>query len=81
MLGVFALVIGIGVQGVITLLHAHEEADQQLAIVHSLARANLALQAEQRALSSPATIVADARALGMVRSGERAYVVTGLPGH
>ena len=32
-------------------------------------------------LTQPATIVRDARALGMVRPGERAYVITGHSGH
>jgi cell division protein FtsB len=81
MLGVFALVTAIGVQGVVTYMHSRAEADQQLAVVQSLAHANRALLRQQASLNNPATIVQDARALGMVRQGERAYVVTGLPGH
>ena len=81
MLGVFALVVVVGVQAGIAYLHARSQADQQLAIVQSLARANRALIKEQRSLRNPVTIVQDARALGMVRAGEKAYVVTGLPAH
>ena len=42
---------------------------------------NASLRAQQRSLNNPATIVRDARALGMVRVGEHPYEVTGLPKH
>jgi cell division protein FtsB len=82
MLVVLMLVGWIGVQGILNLLATHAQAEQQLSLVQSLARANRALEAQERQLSQPATIVRDARALGMVRSNEQAYVITGLPsGH
>jgi cell division protein FtsB len=40
---------------------------------------NRALRAERRALHDPRTLERRARALGMVRSDERSYVVMGLP--
>ena len=40
-----------------------------------------ARRASSKSLNDPATIERDARALGMVRAGERPYVVTGLPNH
>ena len=49
--------------------------------MRNLKRDNARLTQEQRALRDPATIVLDARKLGMVRPGERPYVVTGLPNH
>ncbi len=49
-----------------------------MAIVHQLTRANARLLREQSALGDPATIERDARALGMVRPGERPYVITNL---
>ena len=79
MLAVFALVAYVGIQGAISYLHARGQAEQQQAIVQQLARQNRGLEAQVNSLHSPSTIVRDARALGMVRAGERAYVVTGLP--
>ena len=57
------------------------QADQQQSIVDRLARQNAALSRQQRSLNDPATIVSDARALGMVRPGEQAYVITGSTTH
>ena len=79
LLGVFLLVAVVGVEGVLSYVKTRTEAQQQLAIVQGLARQNRGLVAQQQSLSNPATIVQEARVLGMVRQGERAYVVTGLP--
>ena len=49
--------------------------------MQQLTQENANLAKQQRSLSDPATIVRDARALGMVRQGERPYVITGLGGH
>ncbi|HST41892.1 MAG TPA: septum formation initiator family protein [Conexibacter sp.] len=40
---------------------------------------NEALRARARALREPRTVETEARRLGMVRPGERPYVVSGLP--
>ncbi len=74
-----AVVAGLYIQQGLALLSTHSQAVQQLAIVHRLAAGNHALERQQRSLKDPATIERDARALGMVRPGERPYVVTGLP--
>ena len=58
-------------------LSTSAQAGQQQAIVNQLERQNAALVRQQRSLNQPATIVRDARALGMVRHGEQAYVLTG----
>jgi cell division protein FtsB len=79
MLIVLALVGYIGAEGVSSLLASRAQAQQEQAIVHTLARQNRRLEQQARALTQPATIVSDARALGMVRAGERAYAITGLP--
>jgi cell division protein FtsB len=81
MLVVLALVGYIGVKGMANLLAARAQAEEQQTIVHTLARQNRRLEQQQQSLEQPATIIRDARALGMVRAGERAYAVTGLPGH
>jgi cell division protein FtsB len=78
---VLTVVVGLYVQQGLTYLSVHAQASQQTAIVKSLTRQNAALAAQQKSLNDPQTIQRDARALGMVRPGERAYVVTGLPGH
>ena len=80
MLAVLMLVAYIGIKGVATLMSTRAQAQQEQAIVQNLARQNRRLEREQRALGQPATIIRDARALGMVKAGERSYVITGLPG-
>ena len=76
---VLAVVLGLYVQQGLTYLSVRGQADQQQAIVQHLERANARLLGEQKALNDPATIQLDARALGMVRPGERPYVITGMP--
>ena len=80
MLVVLGFVGWLGVQGATTLIATRGQAQAQQAIVHRLAAENRRLAAEQRSLTQSATIIRDARALGMVRTDERAYAVTGLPG-
>jgi cell division protein FtsB len=47
--------------------------------VSRLQAENKRLRARKAALSRPATLEHEARALGMVKPGERAYVIRGLP--
>ena len=81
MLLVLVAVAGLYVKQGLSLLSTHAQEQQQLAIVRRLAKENAGLERERNALNNPATIVRDARALGMVRPGEHPYVVTGLPNH
>jgi cell division protein FtsB len=81
LLAVFVLVAGIGVQGVRGYLSTHAQAEQQMSVVQNLQRQNRKLSQLQRSLQNPQTIVLDARALGMVGSGEQSFAVTGLPNH
>jgi cell division protein FtsB len=80
LLVVLAVVLGVYVQHALSYLSTRAQADRAVSTVHQLARANRALEREQQALQQPATIIRDARALGMVRAGERAYVIMGRPG-
>ena len=80
LLVVLAVVAGLYVQHAIEFLSARSAANHQRATVVSLAHSNAALRRQQQALNDPATIRRDARALGMVEAGERAYVVVGLHG-
>lgn len=55
------------------------EAAQKRAEVQQLQRENDRLRKRRNALRDPAALEREARRLGMVRPGERAYVVKGLP--
>jgi cell division protein FtsB len=81
LLVVLAIVVGLYVQHTLSYFSTHAQASGQQAIVNSLKRENARLLKEQRSLSQPATIVRDARALGMVRPDEIPYVITGHSGH
>ena len=78
---VLFIVAGLYVQHALAYLSARSQAHTQAAIVRNLQRDNAQLAQQQRALRDPSTIMLDARRLGMVRPGERPYVVTGLPNH
>ena len=78
---VLTVVVGLYVKQGLSVLSTRSQAEQQLSIVHRLSKENAKLERERGALNDPATIERDARALGMVRPGERPYVLTGLPNH
>ncbi len=73
-----AVVAGLYVQHTLQFLSTRSQAQTQLAVVQRLARENRSLLAQQKTLNDPATIQRTARALGMVKAGERPYVITGL---
>lgn len=81
MVGVFALVGWIGFKAALAMYSAHQQAGAQSALVRTLNTQHQQLQAQVRALKQPATIMRDARHLGMVRQGERAYVVISSSGN
>jgi cell division protein FtsB len=76
LLAVLVVVVGLYVQHALSYLSARSQANRQQAIVSALERQNAALQQQQQSLNSTATIVSAARALGMVKLGERPYAVT-----
>jgi cell division protein FtsB len=78
---VLCVVAGLYVQQGLAYLAVRSQAGHQRAIVQQLKRSNASLRAQQRSLNNPATILRDARALGMVRVGEHPYEVVGLPSH
>jgi cell division protein FtsB len=63
----------------ISLLSTWKEAGTDSAQVATLERQHAALVAQHAALTSPGTLVEEARRLGMVHAGEHAYVISGLP--
>jgi cell division protein FtsB len=81
LLVVLVVVVGLYVQQALAYFSVRSQANQQAAIAQRLSRQDARLTQEQKSLNDPATIARDARALGMVRPGERPYAVTGLPGH
>jgi cell division protein FtsB len=78
------LVVLVGIMGLYigpahSYLSTKREAKAKRAEVHRLQSENANLRARRDALRSPKALEREARRLGMVRPGERAYVVKGLP--
>jgi cell division protein FtsB len=57
-----------------------QTADEQTTELRDLSRENRDLKRRVKALDSPGALEREARGLGMVREGERAYVIENLPG-
>jgi cell division protein FtsB len=81
MLIVLAVVLGLYVNQGLTYFSVRKQADQEQATAQALERQNRRLAAQQQLLQEPTTIQRDARQLGMVRRGERSYVIVGQSGH
>jgi cell division protein FtsB len=81
LLVVLLVVVGLYFQQGVRLFSVRSQDKQQQRIVQQLSKENAALVREQKSLTNPATIEREARVLGMVRTGERPYVITGLPKH
>jgi cell division protein FtsB len=77
LLVVLSVVIGLYVEHTLSYVSTREQAGRQRTIVQRLQRQNAQLSREQTSLNDPATIVRDARGLGMVRPNEQPYVITG----
>jgi cell division protein FtsB len=74
-------VVGLYIQHALAYMSTRSRTDAQVAIVHRLQAANRALEQQRAQLNDPAVIQQDARALGMVKAGERPYVIIGLRNH
>jgi cell division protein FtsB len=72
---VFCLVGWIGIKAGLSMYSAREQASAEGATLQALKLQNRQLRDRERGLNQPATIVRDARHLGMVMAGERTYVV------
>jgi cell division protein FtsB len=81
LLFVLAIVVGLYVEHTLSYFSTRAQADRQQAIVGRLQRQNGYLRQQAKSLQSPATIVRHARALGMIRPGEQAYVISSPSGH
>ena len=62
-----------------TWISTYREAKERRAVVAELREENDRLRDRRDALRRPAVVEAEARGLGMVRDGEKAFVVRGLP--
>jgi cell division protein FtsL len=77
-LGVVACVYA---EHIVSFVTTKAQDDRQLAVVHTLMADNARLARQQKSLGQASTIIADARKLGMVLTGEHPYVVTSQLGH
>jgi cell division protein FtsB len=75
MLAVVGLVMLVGLKAGLALMSARAQAAQESSLVSSLQKQHRQLVAQERALHQKATIMRDARQLGMVAAGERPFVV------
>jgi hypothetical protein len=78
LLVVLAVVVGLYVNQAISYFSVRSQAVAQMSVALRLEHQNRTLLRQQRMLRNPVTIQRDARALGMVRQGERPYVITGV---
>jgi len=80
LLVVLAAVVGLYAEHALSYLSTRAQNEREHAIVTRLARQHQALEARRASLNDPRTIVRLARGLGMTRSGEQPYAMTGHPG-
>src|SRR5437764_12692747 len=80
LIGVFALVLYLYIGPAVSWLRAYREAGRQREAVAQLRAQNARLMRRVQDLKRPGALEREARRLGMVRAGEREYVLQGLPG-
>lgn len=79
MLCVMVAIVLLYLSAGIRLFSSWGESKRDSAQVHILERQNRKLLRQHTTLASPGTVQAEARRLGMIRPGEQAYIVSGLP--
>ena len=79
LLGVVAVIVYLYVGPLHSLWETWGEAKRQRSAVAELKAQNAELRERRRQLLSPTALEHEARRLGMVKAGERGYVVRGLP--
>lgn len=78
-IGVCLLIAILYIRPLVSIVSARGEAADRRAEVQRLQVVNDRLSKRVEALKSPAALEIEARRLGMVKPGERAYVIKGLP--
>lgn len=79
MLCVLAAIAYLYLSAAVSLLSTWQESKRDRAQVMALEQQGRALTRQHAVLTSQGTLQTEARRLGMVRTGEQAYVVSGLP--
>jgi len=79
MLGVLAALVYMYASAGVHVLSTWHESRRDAATVAALEREHAALVRERRSLTAAGTLETEARQLGMMKSGEQPYVITGLP--
>lgn len=79
MLCVLVAIAYLYLNGALSLLSAWKESKRDSAQVVTLEREGRILMRQHAALVTQGAVQAQARKLGMIRPGEQAYVVSGLP--
>ena len=80
LLAVLALIVYLYVGPTVSYIATRGEAGQKRAEVAELRAENERLRVRKAQLRTPSALEREARRLGMVKAGERAYVIRGLPG-
>ena len=78
LIGVFALVLYLYIGPALSWISTYKEAGGQRAQVAELRAENARLRERKKELTAPGALEREARRLGMVKAGERAYIVEGL---
>jgi len=78
LIGVFALVLYLYIGPALSWISTYKEAGRQRAQVAELRAENARLRERKKELTAPGALEREARRLGMVKAGERAYIVEGL---
>jgi cell division protein FtsB len=76
---VLVAILGLYVGPARSYLATRSQAAEKRAVVQKLQRENVRLKNRAKALRDPAALEREARRLGMVRPGELAFLVKGLP--
>lgn len=76
---VFVLLLALYIGPLRAYVHTLQESKQRQSEVSALEGEHRRLEARKRELGDPAVVESEARRLGMVRPGERPFVVRGLP--
>ena len=79
LIAVFAFVLYLYIGPAVNWVSTYRQAKQQRAEVAELHLENSRLRARERELRQPAALEQEARRLGMVKAGEKSYVIEGLP--
>jgi cell division protein FtsB len=75
LIGVFALVLYLYIGPAVSWVTTYRQAKEKRAEVAALHAENRRLSAVERRLRLPTALEAEARRLGMVKAGEKAYVI------